>query len=183
MNLTIILLGILPLFIFVVLDCYTNMKTAILGAIFLAIGELIFTLIYYGNIDIITTISIVSVLILGAISWKSENSIFFKFQPVILGVFFALMLLIMQILDKPLLIILFQKYKALLPEEQQLLLLNKENLVLLSSLSHTLGWGFLCHSLVVAYAAIKLSSWWWLIIRGIGVYFMIFFCTILVRFF
>ena len=88
----------------------------------------------------------------------------------------------MEVLNKPILVLMLNKYKYGLPEEAQQQLSNPFIQEALARTSFYLGWGLILHALLVAYAALKMSNWWWLIIRGIGFYLVLIACSVLGRF-
>lgn len=85
-------------------------------------------------------------------------------------------LLVMQGFKKPLLIVIAQKYKDLLPDIMQRNLDHPIMQQQLKKMSLYLGFGLAIHTVAVAYAAFFLSNWWWLFIRGLGL------CALLARF-
>src|SRR6185437_13048650 len=105
-----------------------------------------------------------------------------KLQPVFLGLCFGVILLVMQAIGKPLLLILFEKYQNLIPGELQNNINNPAVKILLARSSLILGFGFLLHAFAVLYAALRMSNWWWLFVRGVGLYVMMFLCIMLARF-
>lgn len=178
-----LLFGVLPLVIFVLIDSFAGLKSGLLAAILFAVGELIYTLVVYKTIDELTIGSTVLVLIFGFLSFKANKDIYFKLQPVFLGLLFGLVLLVMQMLGKPLLVSMTVKYQFMFPENMREMLLSPSFLEMLGRLSGVLAWGFLIHAALIAYAAFRLNKWWWLLIRGIGLYVMMFLCMLWVRWF
>lgn len=174
MNMTTLLFGVLPLIAFVIIDSFAGLKAGIISALLFAALELTYTLVMYKKVDEITLGSLALVLIFGYLSYRSGDSFYFKIQPVILGTLFALAFLVMQWMGKPLLLVLVEKYQYIFPENMRLQMANPAYLHFLAKASHVLGWGFLIHAGLVGYSALYLSNWWWLAMRGIGVYVMMF---------
>ena len=143
---------------------------------------MLYSLYFFGTIDELTVGSVLLVVIFGFISYKQNNPLFFKFQPVILGIVLGLVFLVMEVLNKPILVLMLNKYKYGFPEEAQQQLSNPFIQEALARTSFYLGWGLILHALLVAYAALKMSNWWWLIIRGIGFYLVLIACSVLGRF-
>lgn len=177
-----LLFGVLPLIAFVIIDAFLGLKAGLIAAIVLALAETIYSFYEFGSLDYISFISLFLVSAFAFFSYKSQNPIFMKLQPVFLGVCFGLIFLVMQAIDKPLLIVLCQKYENLIPGEVRKNLNNPEALAVLSRSSLLLGVGFLAHASAVAYAALRMNNWWWLGIRGAGLYLMMFVCLVLARF-
>jgi intracellular septation protein len=170
------LLGILPLLAFVVIDSFAGMKSALWSAIGFAILEVVYSLYMYQTLDALTIGSFVLVLLFAFFSYRSQNPLYFKMQPVALGVSFAFAFLVFQWMGKPLLIVMLNKYQPMIPSEARTLFQQPNMQGMLGRTSHYLGWGFLLHGGLVAYSALKLSNWWWLLFRGIGVYVMMGIC-------
>lgn len=181
MNLTTVLFGVLPLIVFVIVDSFAGLKTGIISAIGLALAEAVYSYLYYKTIDELTIGSLALVLVFGYISYKTENSLYFKFQPVLFGVIFSVLLLVTSFMGKPILVTMMYKYQYMIPAELREKVLNPIALELMAKSNLYLGWGFLLHAGVVAYAALYLSNWWWLILRGLGVYVMMFGAMMLAR--
>lgn len=183
MNISMLIFGILPLLAFVVIDSFAGLRAGIIGGILFALAEVIYSLIFYQTLDELTLGSAILVILFGLISYKRKKEIYFKLQPVFVGLIFSIVFGVMQLLGKPLLVIMLQKYQFMLPEQMRLLSTQEAMLNLLARLSGILAIGFLVHATLVAYAAFRMSKWWWLIIRGLGLYFMLFICVVVVRFF
>ncbi len=183
MNFSTLLMGIIPLILFVIIDTFSGPKAAVITAIIFAIAEVAYSLIVYKKIDSITIGSLLLIVVFGLLTYKTNNAIYFKLQPVIFGVIFGIIFVVMQVADKPLLIVIAEKYKYLMPLQIQQNLTNSAYLNILSRLSFYLGFGFLIHSSIILYSVFYLSNWWWLIIRGIGLYVMMALCVVCVRLF
>jgi len=183
MSYSFLLLGVLPLIVFVLVDFFAGLRSGLIAAVIFAFAELGFSIYMFGEIDGITIASFVFVAIFAWISYKSNKSIYFKLQPVLLGCLFGVGFLIMEILGKPLLVVFLNKYQSLLPEETRSTVTNPAYILMLAKTSLWLGFGFLIHAGCVAYSAFYLSNLWWLLIRGIGLYVMMFACVFLANFF
>lgn len=179
MDSTILLFGILPLLAFVLIDSFAGLRSGLIAGILIALAEAAYSLFFFGSIDELTIGSTLLIIVFGAISFKTKKDIYFKLQPVFIGLIFGAILLIMDFLDKPLLVMMMEKYQYMLPEEYRNQLSNPNMQILMKDLSGTLGYGFLIHAACVAYSAFKMNKWWWLIIRGIGLYLMMFLCAMI----
>ncbi|MFK7826923.1 MAG: septation protein IspZ [Oligoflexales bacterium] len=182
MNKQSLLFGILPLAVFVIIDFAFDETSGIISAMIFALLEAAYSLYKFKKIDGITAGSIAFVVLFGWLSLETQDPIFFKFQPVILGSCFTVELLVTQAMNKPLLVVIAQKYKDLFPKNIQGNLSHPFVISKLSKLSLFLGFGILIHTLATAYAAVYMSNTWWLAIRGIGLYVVMGLSLILVRF-
>lgn len=169
MSSTAILWGIIPLLLFVIIDSLVGPKAALFTVVLAAMAEAILSIYLFGELDLVTGFSFFLVLLLAATSYKYRNPIYVKLQPVILGVGMGVALVTSYLVQSPLLLVMAEKYRELLPPLQ--MQLNNPIMVKVFEVSTlTIGLSLIVHAGIVAYAAYRLSNWWWLIIRGIGVY-------------
>lgn len=182
MNTYSFLLGIVPLILFVVIDSFMGLRAGIIAAILFAIGELAYSLVVFHEIDGLTIGSTVLILFFGWWSLRANHPIYIKLQPVVLGVVFGIITVAMQLLEQPLFVVMAQKYQYLVPDEYRHVVMQPAYLNMLARVSGALGIGLLVHAALTAYAAFCLSKWWWLFIRGVGLYAMVAVCVLYVRF-
>src|SRR5688572_376961 len=142
MNTSSLLLGILPLLVFVIVDSFTGLKYALVSAVVMALLEAALSLYFFGEIDIVTGFSFLLVLIMAATSYKTKSSLFIKFQPVILSAVIGLALLISYWMGKPLLVLMMTKYQNQMPEATREMLANPLTQEIFSLSSHYLGYAF-----------------------------------------
>lgn len=169
--------GIVPVIAFVVLESFAGKRMAIVIALVLACAELVFSLVVYGAIDELTILAFVIVIIAGVISVKTGNDLYFKLQPALVSVATATAFFIYYyLLDRPLLTFMMHKYLpsmlAQLPADRQALFEGTMRV-----LSRDFIFWFLLHAVLTAYAAVRLSKWWWFAIRVPGLYLMLFLAT------
>jgi intracellular septation protein A len=162
--------GLLPLVIFVIIDAFAGVKLAAMSALLLAIGEAIFTFFWIGEIDIVTGSGLILIAIMALMTIKKESPLFIKLQPVIFGIILGLALVISYAMDRPLLLELMVKYKDFLPDQVKPFINNPLYIELIKMGTLTSGVGLILHALLTCYAAFRMSNWWWIFIRGIGVY-------------
>lgn len=181
MDATILFFGILPLIAFAVIDSFAGLKAGLISALIFAILETVYSLIQFGTLDWLTLFSVAMVMVFALISFKTHDAIFIKLQPVFLGICFGLFFLAMEIIGKPLLLTMLDKYHELIPDAMRAALNMSNVRTLIGKVSWLLGFGFIFHAGLVAYAAFRLNKWWWLIIRGLGIYIMMIICVLLAR--
>ena len=170
MEINTLLMGVIPLIVFVVIDSFAGLKAGVISAFAFALLEAGYTYYTTKGLDEISILSLALVSIFGVLSLKYDNPLFIKLQPVILGCCIGVGFLVMQYLDKPVMVLMATKYSHLLPAQLRSNLANPFFLALLKKASLYLGFGFLLHAAGVGYAAFYMSNWWWLIIRGVGLY-------------
>jgi len=181
MNMSSLLFGLLPLVAFVVIDNFIGLKAGLFAAIALALAEAAYTVYEFGTLDSFSIASLILVLLFGLLSLRSNNSLYIKLQPVFLGLCFGCVIIAYQIVNQPILILLCTKYKSIIPAPLQSQLQSPTMHEMLRRVSLNLGLGFLAHAALVAYAALHMSMWWWLFIRGIGLYVMMALCVVIAR--
>ena len=106
-----LLLGIVPLVLFVILDTFLSVKKALIFAIFVALIEAIYTIYKFGELDLVTGFSFLLLVILGLTSFYKDDSIYFKFQPVLLSCFLSLYLLFTYLAGEPLFLVIVDNIK------------------------------------------------------------------------
>lgn len=181
MNLSLIL-GILPLLAFVVIDMFLGLKAGVISAIILAILEAAYSFYELGALDYLSIASMALVLVFGGLSYLSKNPLYIKLQPVLLGVSFSVVVFLFQAFGEPILIVMLKKYGSLMPKEFSIDLSNPFVLSLLRKTSLYLGFGLFVHALMVLYSALKLNNWWWLFMRGVGLYLILALTFLIARF-
>ena len=169
-----ILAGMLPLIIFVIADTFLGLRKGILLAVLAALFELGLSLALLGTLDFFTMVSLLLVLVMGIVSWKMKSATFFKMQPVVMGAVLSLALIISSIIDRPLLTLMMVKYKDVFPVQMQVLLSHTRIIKWLDLATLYCGIGIFVQTMLMAWAAMRLNNWWWLIFRGMGFYLFIF---------
>lgn len=174
MDWSVLLMDFVPLLVFVVVDSLSNLRRAVVWALAVAGLELIWEFSTFGEIDEFSILSTLLIIVFGGLSLKFDNALFIKFKPVILSLFTALALLITYLMGKPMLVTAMDRYGPLLPAQFQQLAHLPHMQQILARASLYLGFGFLLHAGVVAWAALRLGSWGWLLTRSAGAYLMMF---------
>ena len=73
-------------------------------------------------------------------------------------------------LHQPLLLTTLDRYVDLFPPELRLRLQTPTMAAILTRFNLYLGFGFLIHALVTAWASLRLNRWWWFAVSGPGLY-------------
>lgn len=162
--------GLLPLIAFAIADVFFGLKTGLIAAFVLAIIEAGWTWMSFGELDQISLLSILLIVILGLLAWKKNSAVLFKLQPSIISLFLGGWLIFSWFNEDPLFVAMAHKYRELLPEQMVMALEHPFYLAFLARATLTTGLGLLLHALVTAWAAVKLNTWWWIAIRGVGFY-------------
>lgn len=167
------LFGILPLIVFVVVDVFATFKIAVISSIAAAVIETAWTYFYFHEVDQMTWIALILAIGLGLVAYKLDNSKIFKFQPVVLGVMLAVTVAYFQYFDQPILLKFLPKMRLYLSEDQLAIVNSPENMHRMGVLSERLIYVFLTHALLVALAALKMSTMSWFLIRSVGIYILL----------
>ena len=170
MNSNFFLLGIIPLLLFVIIDSFFGVKKAAAMTILAGVGEVLYSLYYFGELDQLSIITIVTIVLFGGFSFYLNRGIFIKLQPVVMSFIFGGALIYSYMIDAPLLLEFATKYSHLLPESNQQMIVIPQFQQILSISTLTMGIGILCHGFATLIAALYLSNWWWLVVRGVGFY-------------
>lgn len=174
MNWSLLLLDFVPLLVFVVVDSFGNTRRAVVWALGVAGLEMIWEYAYFGELDEFSLVSALLIAVFGGLAFRYDNALFIKFKPVILSAFTALALLITWGLGKPLLVTAMARYSQALPAQLQQAAQQPRMQQLLATATLYLGVGFLLHGAAVAWAALRLGNWGWLLTRSAGAYLMMF---------
>jgi intracellular septation protein A len=174
-----IVVGIIPIVVFVILDSFTSLRTAIVSALVCGLLEVVASFYFTGGIDWITIVVFVLLVIMGVISIKMKSPMAFKLQPAATSFLFTSVLLISYLIGKPLLAMLISKYHAAFAEMPVFVTLQSQIgtdgiFKLFAALTLSTGLAFLVHTLLMIWAALRLSKWWWLALKAVGPYALMF---------
>jgi intracellular septation protein A len=172
MDWSIFLLGALPLLVFVIVDSFSTMRHAVIGALAAAALEIGYSLYAFGEIDEFSIVSVALIMLFGGLSLKLGDPIYFKFKPVVLALVLAGTFFVTYALGNPLLVMAVERYGKTLPESAQRMLSLPEVQIVFERASLFMGFGLIAHAGVVVWAALRLGNWWWLAARSVGFYAM-----------
>jgi len=178
-------LGVLPLLAFVIVESLLSPQWALISTIIVAFIEAVWTYREMGELDIVSWITLVTVLLLAIYSYRVKNPLFLKLQPALLSLLFAGGLIFSALIDQHLLLEFADKYYFLAGEEaaKQLKFLLTQDYFrqLLKINTWTMGVALSLHSALASYAAFKLSNWWWITVRSLGFYTILALSTLIAR--
>lgn len=161
---TLVTAGLIPLLIYAVAAMAGRPRAGIWGAMVSSV--LLFILMYamYRSWDFSILMEIVLIVLLGAISLRTNNQIFLKFQPVVVGVAVGVFLLWFQAFDTPYLVQFMPRLEKWFPN----FILPVTDLtfnVMLATLSGTLIWIFLIHAGVLTMVCFAGGELLWITTR------------------
>jgi len=162
------LYGLLPLVAFAVLDSFAGIKSGCAAAVILALAEIFVMRRITGDWDPVSFAAAVLIIILGWVSIRMNNSVYFKFQPVVVAVLLALLISVVQFSSTPVVYRYLPLIEQALPAAVKPLLDDRNFLAVVNSLFNWVIWLILIHGALIAYAALRCSTLTWIIIRGAG---------------
>lgn len=168
MNLTFFFMAVFPILAFAIADAMGGLRTGVFVAVVLSLILFIANWLMLGTFEPTSLIEPVFFLILGIVSLRLKNSLYFKFQPVVVNVLSALLLAGFQIAGQPLLVKWAPAFDKMMPPENQGVLTNPIILAKLANVSHALIYVLLIHAVWVGYAALRQSNWAWIAARLLG---------------
>ena len=168
MNWVLLLTDLVPVLVFVILDSRGQVKYAVIGAVAAAALEIGFSYLVIGGVDRFSLIYVVLFLLFGGLSYKFNNSIFFKFKPVAISTVTSLIFLVGQLSGHPMLILLLERYGHLLDSGILEQLSSSKIRTILSRASLYMIFGLMLHAVLVAWVAVRYSTWWWFTARTAG---------------
>ncbi len=183
MNWSILLFGILPLLFFVVVDAFSGPKLALGTAIVLALAEGVVSYFLFGEMDSLTIYSLLTVIGLAVVSLYFRKPIYFKMQPVLVSIILGGILLFSYLNHEPIFLTIVTKYSQFFPEQMQEQLSNPYFAQILTRLTRNTAVAVFAHGALVAFAAWKLSNWWWIAARVVGFYLFALVAALYTRFF
>jgi intracellular septation protein A len=174
-----IVVGIIPILVFVILDSFTSLKTAIVSALACGLLEVVASFYFTGGIDWITVAIFVLLVVMGFISIKMKSPLAFKLQPAVTSFLLTSILLVSYMVGKPFLAMMISKYHMAFAEMPVFVTLQEQIgpdgiFKLFAALTLSTGLAFLAHTLLMIWAAFWLSKWWWLAFKAVGPYALMF---------
>lgn len=151
--------GLLPVIAFTVIEEKYGTVAGIIAGMVFGGGEILWEAIAYRKVSAITWGGNALILILGAISLKANEGIWFKLQPSIMELVFAVVFIGSTLLGKPLLLSLAEKQGQKISEPMR---------EFFPGLNIRIGIFFILHAALAAWAAFYWSTSAWAILKGVG---------------
>ncbi len=171
-----LLIGLIPMVLFVLVDYFTrDLRTSIITAVITAAAMGGVTWWLMGEFDYEVVVIVVTMLVAGLISIKLKTPVYFKFQPVIMGVILAAVLAYFQYFDTPLMVKMLPKLHTMLdnadlalqPEQLELMFDDSHIPLFTRMTQHMMIW-LLIHAALVAFCALKTRNSVWLLVKALG---------------
>jgi intracellular septation protein A len=161
-----------PILAFAVVETISNRRNAVASAIVVSAAEFAFNSHQLGFLEVFSAISLLLFLALGVASLRSGRIVIFKFQPVLMGLLWAGAFWIHDARsgDRLLALILERHVRVneLIPPYQRGYFAGYA-----ATMSRSLPFLLVFHAGLTAYAALKLSTWWWFGIRTVGFHLLV----------
>jgi intracellular septation protein A len=159
-----LLLTFLPLVVFVVVEWKWGMKAGIYAAIALAVAGGVYWYIRFDTWDETLLAELGLLIVMGVVSLRMQDGRIVKFQPAVMSAFFATYCSYLQFTGEPILV-RWMPMMAKLSPQIETFMQDEKWVGCLGDSSVYLVYGLIAHSIIVAAAAIKLSSVGWLLCR------------------
>ncbi len=157
--------GLLPLFVFIIIDSVWGTEVGIIFAIIFGIGELIVIYLKEKRIDKFVIGDTLLLVVLGAISILLENEIFFLLKPALLEAIFCVLIGISAFSKQNIMLKMSQRYMKGVELNELAMKQFMRNL-------QYMFWIFIVHIILVVYSAYFMSKEAWVFISGILLYIM-----------
>ena len=154
-----ILIVLLPLFAYVLIEMKMGFKAGMIAAVGISLGLLMWEYVSFGEIDNMTILEVALIMGMGSISYFMNDDKFFKFQPVVVAYVWAIVLAYFQIFDTPFMVKMIPLMTKLSPQMGYQLEAMKP---LLAMVSGHLIFVFLLQGTLVAVAAVRKSTMYWM---------------------
>lgn len=165
-------LSVVPLLAFALVESAGKRRNAIVAAVLVAGVEFVFNSYRLGFVEVFSLVSLVVFVVLGRLSLQRNDSVFFKFQPVVLGLVLASVFWIHDaVADERLLALILEKHvrvNEVVPPYQRGYFAGYAR-----TTSRSLPFLLVLHAALTAYAALRLSTWWWFAVRAVGFYLLV----------
>jgi intracellular septation protein len=161
-----ILGGLLPIIAYTIIEEYFGILWGLAAGMFLGVCEIIFEKWKRGKVDPVTWGGNGLLIGMGAISFLTQDGVWFKLQPAVIEAMMAAFLMGSVLWGKPLLVALAKQQGALpehLPPPVQELLRKS-----LSGLTFRSGMFFAAHAALATWAALYWSDKAWALLKGVG---------------
>lgn len=159
-------IGFIPLFIFIIADEFFDTQTALIIAVFIGIAEFLYYYIRFKTVEKFVLFDTALIIALGGTSLLLHNDLFFKLKPALIEFILVLLLGIHAFSNKPLLLIMGQRYMKDMD-------INELQLQQMKKLTRLLFFVFLLHVILILYSAYYMSNEAWAFISG-GLFYIIF---------
>lgn len=173
MNMGLLFFQFMPLLLYIGFEYWKGFKAGIIAAILGSLALLAFDYFSTGAVDSFSMGECVLILLLGIVSLKMNNERFFKFQPTVVAAFIAIVFLYFEFQQTPLLVRYIPQIERLFagqehsPEIQAMIdgMHTAQYEAVMAALSRVLIFLFVAHGLLMAYAALYLSTSRWFFCR------------------
>jgi intracellular septation protein len=158
-NFGLLLAGILPVIIFTIIEEYYGTYWGLIAGVIFGVGEIIWEYRKDRKVSGVTLFGNGMLFLLGGISIFTNDGIWFKLQPAILELVFALFLWGSLIIKKPIMNLMMEKQKLEVPE----IIKSRMN-----AMTFRIGIFLLLHAMLATWAALQWTTQAWAILKGVG---------------
>lgn len=151
--------GLLPVIAFTVIEEKYGTVAGIIAGMVFGVGEILWEIIAYRKVSAITWGGNALILVLGFISLKANEGIWFKLQPSIMEAVFSLVFIGSTLMGRPLLLALSEKQGQKITDSMR---------AFFPGLNFRIGLFFAAHAALATWAAFYWSTSAWAILKGVG---------------
>jgi intracellular septation protein A len=162
------LYGLVPLLIFVLIDTFAGVRTALVLAFTAALSEAWIIHAKTGEWDALSFVAAALIAVLGLITIKTNDRRYVKFQPAILSLLMAVFLAYIQLSSAPLIYRYRDLFLAMSPPQVKEYLEFPGFLEVLNFFVNWVIGLFVLNAACIAYTAVYCRTITWLLMRGIG---------------
>lgn len=166
-------ISLIPLVLFVIVDYKSGLKSGIWTAFISSIVLGFISWWILGELDSEFLVMIAAVAATGFMSVRQNNAIYFKFQPVVTNVVGILFIAWFQFFDTPIMVKYLPKMQKFMAREQFEMLSQPAFSASLARMSLYLMVAMAAHSIIVAFAAVRLKNKHWLLAKALGLPFIV----------
>jgi intracellular septation protein len=167
---SLLLAGILPVVAFTVIEEYMGTLAGLIAGMIFGVGEILWELKTQGKVEPMTWAGNGMIFVLGGVSLITQEGVWFKLQPAILEFGMTAFLWGSVLINKPFLLIMFQKQGGVPPRISE----RPDADRLLHALSQAfrgltirLGLFFAVHAVLAIWASLYWSTAAWAILKGV----------------
>jgi intracellular septation protein len=154
-----LLTGILPVVIFTLIEEYYGTEWGLIAGLIFGFVEIMWEYSREKKVSGVTWFGNGMLFVLGGVALLTKEGLWFKLQPAILELVFALFLWGSIIIKKPVMLLMLEKQKMQVPE----ILKTKIN-----GMSFRIGLFLMAHAILATWAALYWSTQAWALLKGIG---------------
>lgn len=151
--------GLLPIIAYTVIEQKYGIMAGLVAGLIFGGGEIVFEIVKYKKVSPMTWVGNGLLLIMGGISYFTQDGLWFKLQPALFEFGFFVFLSGSTLVKKPFLKLMIEKQNPAAPQ------FLKDAM---AGLTFRLGLFFLIHAILATYTAFHWTTEAWALLKGVG---------------